>query len=183
MSTPHRSISHRITELYRNQKPTGILALAVYRCGHAIYYRVHVPLLRQVLLACYIVLDVAIVKLLCGAEFPARCQIGKHLRLPHGANGIVIHGNAVIGHDVWLFHQVTVGMKDLDEREKAPCIGDYVVIGAGAKILGGIEVGHHARIGANAVVIANVPQNVTAVGVPAIIKTRPVGIRIHARGA
>jgi serine O-acetyltransferase len=157
---------------YRDNKPSGLLTLAVYRFGNTVYYRCKIPVLRQVLLVLYALLDNVIVKLLCGAEFPARCRIGRHLRLPHGANGIILHGGAVIGDDVTLFHQVTLGMKDAEEPDSAPSIGSGVVVGAGAKILGRVTVGDHSSVGANAVVIRDVPGYSTAVGVPAQIKRK-----------
>lgn len=83
--------------------------------------------------------------------------------LPHGIKGIVIHPTAVIGENVTIMHQVTIGTRDIDE---SAVIGDNVFIGAGAKILGKIKIGNGAKIGANAVVIKDVPENATVVGVP-----------------
>jgi len=160
---------NRLRTFYRNNKPSGILTMAVYRYGNTVYYRVTIPVLRELLLLLYAVLDNVIVKLLCGAEFPARCRIGKALLLPHGSNGIILHGNTVIGDHVTLFHQVTLGMRDVDDPEAAPHVGNFVVIGAGAKILGSVTVGGHSSVGANAVVIGDVPPHSTAVGVPARI--------------
>src|SRR5712691_2749087 len=162
----------QLSAFYRANKTSGILTMAVYRFGNTIYYRCRIPVLRPLLLLLYAILDNLIVKLLCGAEFPARCRIGKGLRLPHGANGIILHGNAVIGDSVTLFHQVTLGMRDLEEPEAAPHIGSSVVIGAGAKILGRVTVGQHSSVGANAVVIRDVPGHSTAVGVPARITSK-----------
>jgi len=149
-----------------------MLTMAVYRYGNTIYYKFKIPLLRQLLLLFYAILDSVIVKLLCGAEFPARARIGKALRLTHGSNGIILHGNAVIGDNVTLFHQVTLGMRDVEEPESAPHIGNFVVIGAGAKILGDVTVGDHSRVGANSVVVSDVLGHSTAVGVPARIMSR-----------
>jgi serine O-acetyltransferase len=91
-----------------------------------------------------------------GAEF------GPGLILVH-ATGIVINGQVVGGRDVVIEHQVTIGA----ERRRSPVLGDGVFIGAGAKIIGPVSVGDHARIGANAVVVRSVPAHSTAVGVPA----------------
>jgi serine O-acetyltransferase len=88
--------------------------------------------------------------------------------LPH-PNGVVIHGEARIGDDCMIMQQVTVGM--IDEGE-VPVIGNRVYIGAGAKIIGKLIVGDGARIGANAVVVNDVPSNATAVGIPARIIRR-----------
>lgn len=92
--------------------------------------------------------------------------------LPH-PNGIVIHPDARIGPNCLIFQQVTIGTT---ESGGTPWIGAHVDIGAGAKLLGGIRVGEHARIGANAVVVCDVPSGAVAVGVPARIRpTRSKG--------
>jgi serine O-acetyltransferase len=100
----------------------------------------------------------------CGADIPLSCQIGGGLIIPH-PNGIVLHPEARIGPNCLIFQQVTVGMGN----GGVPTIGGHVDIGAGAKILGNVRVGDHAAIGANAVVIRDVPRAATAVGVPAKI--------------
>jgi serine O-acetyltransferase len=100
-----------------------------------------------------------------GAEIPLNCTIGGGLLIPH-PNGIVIHYGAVIGVNCLIFQQVTVGTRGDDG---APIIEGHVDIGAGAKILGPVHLGAHATIGANAVVIADVPGGSVAVGVPASI--------------
>lgn len=98
-----------------------------------------------------------------GADIDKEAQLGGGLSLPH-PNGIVIHGKAVIGVNCMIMQQVTIGMIEVDE---VPTIGNNVYIGSGAKLLGSIKVGNEASIGANAVVIKNVPPLNTAVGVPA----------------
>ncbi len=79
--------------------------------------------------------------------------------LPHGLYGIIISHRAVIGHDCTIFHQVTIG----EGKGGAPIIGDNVLIGAGAKIIGNVHVGSGAKIGTNAVVIHDVPPNAVVV--------------------
>jgi len=91
-----------------------------------------------------------------GAEF------GPGFVLIH-SQGVVINGSVRGGRDIKIEHQVTIGA----EREQSPILGDDIFIGAGAKILGSIRVGSYVRVGANAVVVKDVPDNVTAVGVPA----------------
>ena len=99
-----------------------------------------------------------------GADIPINCTIGGGLMLPH-PNGVVIHPNCKIGPNCLIFQQVTVGLRD----GGAPQLAGHVDIGAGAKVLGAIYIGEHASIGANAVVITDVPPLATAVGIPARI--------------
>ena len=84
--------------------------------------------------------------------------------MPH-PNGIVIHPGALIGPNCMLMQQVTIG----ERRDGVPSLGGHVDVGAGAKVLGAIHVGDHARIGANAVAVHDVPAGATALGVPARI--------------
>jgi serine O-acetyltransferase len=95
-----------------------------------------------------------------GADIPLNCQIGGGLLIPH-PNGIVIHPGAVIGVNCLIFQQVTIGARS---GAGLPVIGGHVDIGAGAKILGNVRIGDHARIGANAVVTKSVAPQGTAVG-------------------
>jgi serine O-acetyltransferase len=96
-----------------------------------------------------------------GAEF------GPGFVLIH-ATGVVINGDVAGGSDVMIEHQVTIGA----ERRQAPRLGSHVFVGAGAKILGSVSVGDHARVGANAVVVEDVPAYCTVVGVPARVVRR-----------
>ena len=102
-----------------------------------------------------------------GADIPLTTQIGGGLLIPH-PNGIVIHPDAVIGPNCLIFQQVTVGIVN----GGVPRIDGHVDIGAGAKLFGSIHVGEHARIGANAVVLCDVPAGATIVGVPGRIVAR-----------
>jgi serine O-acetyltransferase len=95
-----------------------------------------------------------------GADIPLNCQIGGGLLIPH-PNGIVIHPNAKIGVNCLIFQQVTIGIRD---AHGAPEISGHVDIGAGAKLLGAIKIGAHARIGANAVITRDVEGAMTVVG-------------------
>jgi serine O-acetyltransferase len=97
-----------------------------------------------------------------GADVPINSNIGGGLLLPH-PNGVVIHPDAVIGPNCLLFQQVTIG----SGRGGVPTLGGQIDVGAGAKIIGGVRVGDHARIGANAVVTTDIPAHATAVGIPA----------------
>jgi len=95
-------------------------------------------------------------------------------QFPHGLNGIIISNKAKIGKNAIILHQVTIGTAMVKEKTRdelgAPIIGDNVYIGAGAKIIGEITIGDNCIIGANAVVTKNIPDNCTAVGVPAVIR-------------
>lgn len=93
-------------------------------------------------------------------------KIGRRVFIDHGV-GVVIGETAIIGDDVLIYQQVTLGGVSTDKGKRHPTIGNNVVIGAGAKVLGNIKVGDDAKIGANSVVIKNVPMKATAVGIPA----------------
>lgn len=105
---------------------------------------------------------------LFGIEVTPRCEIGPGIFFPH-TFGIVI-GARRLGRNVTVYQGVTLGAKELDmhfDPEKRPAIGDHVTLGAGSKILGGIEIGSHAVVGANAVVVRSVEASLTVMGVPA----------------
>ena len=101
-----------------------------------------------------------------GADIPLNCSLGGGLLLPH-PNGVVIHPKAKIGPNCLIFQQVTIGTRG---DAGVPVLGGHVDIGAGARLLGGIRVGDHAVIGANAVVLCDVPARGLAVGVPAVVR-------------
>lgn len=99
----------------------------------------------------------------CGADIPINAMLGGGLMMPH-PNGIAIHPGAEIGPNCLILQQVTIGA---NTREGLPVVGGHVDIGSGAKILGKIRIGNHVRIGANAVVVKDIPSNTVAAGVPA----------------
>lgn len=101
-----------------------------------------------------------------GADIPLTCKIGGGLRIPH-PNGIVFHSDSIVGPNCTIMQQVTLGT---DRSGAAPIIGGHVDIGAGAKIIGGIHIGDHAQVGANAVVTKDVPASMVAIGIPATNK-------------
>jgi len=103
-----------------------------------------------------------------GADIPLGCRIDGGLLIPH-PNGVVIHADATIGPNCLIFQQVTIGAS----KKGIPTIGGQVDIGAGAKVIGPVKVGDGALIGANAVVVCDVPAGATAVGVPARIVASP----------
>jgi serine O-acetyltransferase len=108
-----------------------------------------------------------------GIELPYSVRLGQRVIVEH-QGAIVIHGNAEIGDDCILRQGVTLGIRYLDRLDDAPKLGARVNVGAGAKILGAVIIGDDANIGANAVVLRDVPAGATAIGIPAkIILARP----------
>ena len=103
----------------------------------------------------------------CGCDIRPYCTIGDNLRLPHPI-GVVVGADCVIGNDVTMYQNVTLGMRDGD-RGGFPVINNGVTIYAGACVIGGVTIGENATIGANAVVINDVPEGAVAVGAPARI--------------
>jgi serine O-acetyltransferase len=105
-----------------------------------------------------------------GIEIHPGAIIGKRLVIDHGM-GVVIGETAEVGDDCIIFHGVTLGGMKFDPVKRHPTVGNRVMIGAGAKILGPIKLNDGCRIGANAVVTKDVPPGVTALGNPAVFKT------------
>ncbi len=103
---------------------------------------------------------------LTGVEIHPAASIGRRCFIDHGM-GVVIGETAVVGNDVLMYHGVTLGSTVMHVGQRHPTVGDRVVIGAGAKVLGPVTVGDGARIGANAVVLRDVPVGATAIGIPA----------------
>lgn len=147
----------------------GFWALQVYRFGH-LRYRFHSKLIRVPLGIAHLILG-KLAEMLCGVEIGVSAEIGKRLNIEHSGT-IVIHGNARIGDDCVIRQGVTIGSRRRDDPFGAPILGHRVNIGAGAKILGRITIGDDVDIGANAVVLTDIPDNAIAVGVPARIVMR-----------
>lgn len=104
-------------------------------------------------------------RFLTGIEIHPRAKIGKRLFIDHGM-GIVIGETTTIGDNCTIYHGVTLGGTGKDKYKRHPDLGDNVIVGCGAKVLGPIKIGNNVKIGANAVVIKEVPDNSTVVGVP-----------------
>lgn len=104
-----------------------------------------------------------------GIEIPYTATIGRGVIVEH-QGGIVVHGASVIGDGSIIRQNCTLGLRSLDRLDEAPIIGKRVNIGAGAVIIGRVTIGDDAAIGANAVVMCDVPAGALAVGVPAIVK-------------
>ena len=106
-----------------------------------------------------------VLRVVCGLDLPPAVTAGPGLRLPHGARGTVVHSGAVLGTGVTVLHGVTIGV--VAEGQEAPRLDEGAYVGAGACVLGPITVGAHGKVGANSVVLKDVPPDSTAVGVPA----------------
>jgi len=106
-----------------------------------------------------------VARLLTGIEIHPAAQIGRRLFIDHGM-GVVIGETTIIGDDVTLYQGVTLGGTGKEKGKRHPTIGNGVVIGAGARVLGNIRVGDNCRVGAGSVVLRDVPDNSTVVGVP-----------------
>ncbi len=133
----------------------GLHALISYRIAH-FFYKLRFFFLAR--------LVSQISRHITGIEIHPGAKIGKRLFIDHGI-GVVIGETAIIGDDVLLYQGVTLGGTGLEKGKRHPTIGNNVVIGAGAKVLGNITIGDNSYIGANAVVIKDVPPNSTVVGV------------------
>jgi serine O-acetyltransferase len=152
----------------KNLFAQGLWVMAVYRFGRW-RYRIRPRWLRAGFSFTYKVLF-ALVQAATGAEIPCEARIGRNLRIDHSF-GIVISGDAWLGDEVVIRNGVTIGLRRAGVRG-SPVIGHRVDIGAGAKVLGTIHVGDDSSIGANAVVLTDVPANSIAVGIPARIYPR-----------
>src|SRR6202012_4249067 len=134
----------------------GVHALLAHRVAHALY-AVRVPLLPRMI--------AGVARAVTGIEIHPAARIGNGFFIDHGM-GVVIGETAAIGDDVTMYQGVTLGGTGFATGKRHPTVEDNVTIGSGAKLLGPITVGHGAKIGANSVVIHDVPPNSTVVGNP-----------------
>ena len=141
----------------------GFHALLIFRIAH--WLKVHdVPFVPRALSQ--------LARWLTGIEIHPSAKIGTGFFIDHGM-GVVIGETAEVGDYVTLFQGVTLGGTGTERGKRHPTVGNHVVVGAGAKILGGITIGDNVKIGANSVVLKNVAANSTVIGVPArVIKTQ-----------
>ncbi len=137
----------------------GVHALIIHRLSHCVWSK------RFFWIARFIS---HIGRWLTGIEIHPGATIGRRVFIDHGM-GVVIGETAVIGDDCTLYHGVTLGGTSWNKGKRHPTLEQGVVIGAGAKVLGPIIIGKGAKIGSNAVVVKDVPENATAVGIPARI--------------
>ena len=137
----------------------GYHAIVFYRVANAVWRR------RWFLLGRFVS---NIGKMLTGIEIHPGAKLGRRFFIDHG-NGVVVGETSEIGDDVMLYQGVTLGGTSLDKGKRHPTLEDGVIVGSGAQVLGPITVGAGARIGANAVVLKDVPSGATMVGIPARI--------------
>jgi serine O-acetyltransferase len=146
----------------------GFQAVAVHRFGNWRMRIAPLPLRAPFSVAyraCY-----RAIRNFYGIELPYTVELGRRVVIEHQSD-IVIHGHATIGDDCILRQGVTIGNRSVEDPLSAPKLGARVNVGAGAKILGAVVVGSDAQIGANAVVLTDVPEGGLAVGVPARVAT------------
>lgn len=134
----------------------GLHSIVMHKFAHLVYL-LKVPFLPRFLSE--------MMRFFTGIEIHPGARIGRGLFIDHG-NGVVIGETAIIGDNVLLYQGVTLGGTGKEKGKRHPTIGNNVVIGAGAKVLGNITAGDNSYIGANAVVVRDVPPNSTVVGVP-----------------
>lgn len=132
-----------------------------------ILYSVEIPIAKQCLRFITIILF-KISEIFMGVSISSETEIGPGLYIGH-SGVIIIHQKVIIGKNLNIGQLVTIGERGAGHDDQVPVIGDNVYIGVGAKILGGIRIGNNVKIGANAVVVHNIPDDVTAVGIPAKI--------------
>jgi serine O-acetyltransferase len=145
----------------------GVHAVMWHKLSHALW-RNHFFLLGR--------FSSHVARWLTGIEIHPAAKLGRRLVIDHGM-GVVIGETAEVGDDCYFYHQVTLGVARAMNGKRHPTIGNNVIIGAGAKVLGPITVGDNARVGSNAVVVDPVPPDTTVVGMPA----RPVDRKLPRR--
>ena len=146
---------------------SGVHAVAAYRLAHRIHKNGHTFVARAISQTA---------RFITGIEIHPGATIGKGLVIDHGM-GVVIGETAEIGDNCTLYQGVTLGGTGKDLGKRHPTLGNNVMVGAGAKVLGPFRIGDHTKIAANAVVLAEIPENCTAVGIPAkVVKKQGVKV-------
>lgn len=141
----------------------GIQAVLFYRIAHFLW-DIGMPFVPRYLSF--------IARQLTGIDIHPGAKIGANFFIDHG-QGVVIGETAEVGNDVTLYQGVTLGGVSIEQKKRHPTLGDHIIVGAGAKVLGPITIGNHVKIGANSVVTKNIPDNSTVVGVPGRIVNNP----------
>ncbi len=140
----------------------GIWAIVNYRIAHT-FYKKNFKIIARIIMG--------VTQFLCHMDIHPAATIGRRVFIDHGI-GVVIGETTIIEDDVLIYQGVTLGGVSLNKEKRHPTIKSNTVIGSGAKILGNITIGKNCKIGANSVVVCNVPKNSTAIGVPAKIIKR-----------
>lgn len=140
-------------------------AIILYSGFHAILFHRIAHLLYRMKLYFLARLVSQISRFITGIEIHPGAKIGKRLFIDHGM-GIVIGETATVGNDCTIYHNSTLGGTGKDKNKRHPDIGNNVMVGSGAKILGPIRIGNNVKIGANSVVLKDVSDNATVVGIP-----------------
>jgi len=146
----------------------GIHALAAHRLAHKLYKKGKYFPARAIS---------QVARFITGIEIHPGATIGKGLMIDHGM-GVVIGETAEIGDNCTIYQGVTLGGTGKDVGKRHPTLGNNVMVGAGAKVLGPMKVGDNTKIAANAVVLAEIPENCTAVGIPAKV-VRKEGVKVE----
>lgn len=153
----------------------GLHALIAYRFAHRLY-KWHIPLIPRVISY--------ITRIITGIEIHPAAKIGRRFFIDHG-EGVVIGATTEIGDDVLIYQQVTLGGTGKEHGKRHPTLGHGVIVGAGAKVLGNITLGDYVRVGAGSVVVDDVPEYSTVVGIPGRIVRRKIkdenGVLMHNR--
>jgi len=149
----------------------GFHAILLHRLAHQIY-KIRVPIIPRFMSQ--------VSRFLTGIEIHPGATIGRRFFIDHGM-GVVIGATAEIGDDVLLYQGVTLGGTGNEQGKRHPTLGNNVVVGAGAKVLGSIRIGNNVKIGAGSVVVHPVPDNSTVVGIPGrVVRLRaPQGVLDH----
>jgi serine O-acetyltransferase len=143
---------------------SGLHAIWAHRVAHRIWLHGRWRLLARVISQ--------VVRMATGVEIHPGATIGRRFFIDHGM-GVVIGETSEVGDDVMLYHGVTLGGRSMQKVKRHPTLGNRVTIGAGAKVLGPVHIGDDVQIGANSVVVSDVPAGSVAAGIPAQIR-RPV---------
>jgi serine O-acetyltransferase len=141
---------------------SGLHAIWAYRLSHALHRRGFAFLARALS---------QLARFFTGVEIHPAAKIGRRFFIDHGM-GVIIGETAEIGDDCLLYQDVTLGGTGNEKGKRHPTLGDHVVVGSGAKVLGNITIGDHVRVGANSVVLNDVPANSTVVGIPGRVVRR-----------
>jgi len=169
-----RSIQEQIDTIFREDPAAtstlevlicypGLHAILLHRIAH-FFYRIGLRLLARIVSQ--------IARMITGIEIHPGATIGRRFFIDHGM-GVVVGETAIIGDDVILYQGVTLGGTGKERGKRHPTIGNRVVVGTGAKVLGNITLGNNVKVGAGSVVVHSVPDDSTVVGIPGrIVRTR-----------